>query len=109
MLDSKKIIRKLKPMVYNFSKKSGVAAKKLFKLAKNGQISKEKVKNIIRALDESEKTRKWMRAAMIALIAGFIFKKVIEVYDEEKSFRQNVKSLVAYFKKMKKRIRGHGC
>ncbi|MDD4353735.1 MAG: hypothetical protein PHN56_04730 [Candidatus Nanoarchaeia archaeon] len=105
MFEAKKFISKAKPLLLNLSKKSKIVVKNLIKKAKQGKISKEKVKKIINALDESKVTKTWLRTALLIIISGLIVKKISEIYDEEKSFKQNIKKFLIYAKKLKKRIK----
>ena len=109
MFDKKKFLLKIKPLLFKMSKKSGVFAKNLIKKAKETKISKEKIKKIINVLDESKPTRTWIRVGLVLILGGLIAKKVLDVYDEEKTFKENMKDLGKYIKKLKKRIQNHGC
>jgi hypothetical protein len=109
MFDSKKFISKIKPLFLNLSKKSKVVIKNLVRKAKEGKISKKKIRNVINALDESKATKNWLRLFLFLILGGFLVKKVLDVYDEDKSFNQNLKSFGFYIKKFKKRMKNHGC
>ena len=109
MFDAKKFISKAKPLMLKLSKKSKVIVKNLVKKAKTGKISRQKIKKVINALDESKATRHWLRLFLFLILGGFLIKKVTEVYDEEKTFDENMNDLKKYFKKLKKRIKNHGC
>jgi hypothetical protein len=109
MFEANKFIYKTKPVILKLARNSKFVAKKLIKKLKSSKISRHKIKNIINALDESKATRIWLRMGLLIILSGIIIKKVAEVYDEEKTFKQNLKGLSFYVKKLKKRIKNHGC
>ncbi|MFA5303815.1 MAG: hypothetical protein WC393_04750 [Candidatus Nanoarchaeia archaeon] len=109
MFNAKKFIFKAKPLLFKLSKKSKGIVRKLVKKIKEGKISRQKIKNVINALDESKATRNWLRLAIVLILGGLFAKKVAEVYDEEKTFDENIKELKGYVKKLKKRMKTHGC
>lgn len=109
MFDAKKFILKAKVVLFKLSKKSKVVFKNLFKKAKEGKINRQKIKKVISALDESKATRNWLRIFLFLILAGFLIKKVSDVYDEEKDFDENMNELKIYFKKLKKRMKNYGC
>lgn len=109
MFDAKNFIKKAKPILLKASKKSGIFAKNVLRRLKEGKVSRSKIKNVISALDESKTTRKWMRLGLFLILGGVLAKKAAEVYDEDKTFKQNMKSFVIYIKKMKKRLKKHEC
>jgi len=106
MLEPKKAFLKIKPLIVNLSKKSRIASKKLVHIAKKGNLDKRKIKKILNLLDESKASKKWVRSALIGIIILLIAKKAAESYDESKTFKQNMKKLVSWLKKIKnKRIK----
>ena len=103
MIDIEKFMIKAKPFFLRLKKNSRFFSRNLLVNLRRNKISRNKLKRLIGALDESRVTKKWVRGILITVLCLMIVNKIAENYDETKTLKDNGKDFIKYLEKLKKK------